>query len=100
MRFTCRRCRVTCRATLRCLALTLQAVVAAVDDSSVTIDANHPLAGKELTFDVSQTRFAHERWGRLGMAARGAARGGTAEDPSGSACSAPCLAAAATLLNY
>ncbi|EFN59778.1 hypothetical protein CHLNCDRAFT_14026, partial [Chlorella variabilis] len=30
----------------------MQAVVAAVDEESVTIDANHPLAGKALMFDV------------------------------------------------
>ena len=35
------------------LPLSVQAVVAAMDDQSITIDANHPLAGKELTFDVS-----------------------------------------------
>jgi peptide-methionine (S)-S-oxide reductase len=28
-----------------------------MDDSSITIDANHPLAGKELTFDVEVTRI-------------------------------------------
>ncbi len=30
----------------------LQAVVAALDDESVTLDLNHPLAGKKLNFDV------------------------------------------------
>lgn len=31
---------------------TIAVVVADVDDSSVTLDANHPLAGQNLTFDV------------------------------------------------
>lgn len=35
----------------------MPAVVAAMDDNSITIDANHPLAGKELTFDVEVTRI-------------------------------------------
>lgn len=30
----------------------LQAVVAAIDDNEVTLDLNHPLAGKKLNFDV------------------------------------------------
>ena len=34
----------------------MQAVVTAVDEESVTIDANHPLAGKQLAFEVQLTR--------------------------------------------
>jgi peptidylprolyl isomerase len=30
----------------------IQVVVAAVDAETVTLDANHPLAGKDLTFDI------------------------------------------------
>lgn len=44
----------------------LQAVVAAMDEQSITIDANHPLAGKELTFAVSPSRpLAWQKTGRL-----------------------------------
>ena len=32
---------------------TMQLVIAALDDDSVTLDANHPLAGKDLTFEIS-----------------------------------------------
>ena len=28
------------------------ATIARVDDDSVTLDVNHPLAGKDLTFDI------------------------------------------------
>lgn len=31
---------------------TVMFVITAVDDANVTVDANHPLAGKDLTFDV------------------------------------------------
>ncbi|KAL4426064.1 hypothetical protein ABPG77_007860 [Micractinium sp. CCAP 211/92] len=34
----------------------MQATVVGVDDEGVTIDANHPLAGKDLTFDVELTK--------------------------------------------
>lgn len=34
----------------------MQATVVDVDDEGVTIDANHPLAGRDLTFDVKLTR--------------------------------------------
>ena len=34
----------------------VQAVVTAVDEESVSIDANHPLAGKQLSFEVQLTR--------------------------------------------
>ena len=30
-----------------------EAVVAEVDDETVTLDANHPLAGQDLTFDIA-----------------------------------------------
>lgn len=30
----------------------MQVIVKAVDDDTITVDANHPLAGKQLTFDV------------------------------------------------
>ncbi len=30
----------------------LNAVITRVDDNSVTLDANHPLAGKDLTFEI------------------------------------------------
>jgi FKBP-type peptidyl-prolyl cis-trans isomerase 2 len=31
---------------------TIDAMITAVDENSVTLDANHPLAGKDLTFDL------------------------------------------------
>ena len=31
---------------------TIDAMITAVDEDSVTLDANHPLAGKDLTFDL------------------------------------------------
>jgi len=31
---------------------TLEVTIAGVDEDTVTLDANHPLSGKELTFDV------------------------------------------------
>lgn len=37
---------------------TVLVTVAAVTDSSVTIDANHPLAGKDLTFDLELVEIA------------------------------------------
>ena len=40
-----------------------QAFVVAVDEEGVTIDANHPMAGKDLTFDVEV------RWDRAGALA-------------------------------
>ncbi len=36
----------------------LQFVVAAYDDQSVTVDANHPLAGKDLTFVIELLEVA------------------------------------------
>ncbi len=37
-----------------------------MDEQSITIDANHPLAGKELTFAVSPSRpLAWQKTGRL-----------------------------------
>lgn len=45
----------------RCSLPALQAVVAAMDDNSITIDANHPLAGKELTFDVREAGCGRAR---------------------------------------
>lgn len=32
-----------------------------MDEQAITIDANHPLAGKELTFDVSPARAGPAR---------------------------------------
>lgn len=36
----------------------VDAVVTAVDDEAVTLDANHPLAGQALTFDVTLVEIA------------------------------------------
>lgn len=35
----------------------IQAVITDVSGDSVTIDANHPLAGEDLTFDIELTEF-------------------------------------------
>ena len=32
---------------------TIEVKVTAITDSEVTLDANHPLAGKDLTFDIT-----------------------------------------------
>lgn len=39
-----------------CGCTVVQATVVGVDDEGVTIDANHPLAGKDLTFAVELTK--------------------------------------------
>lgn len=36
----------------------LQLVVVALDDATVTLDANHPLAGQVLTFELTLVEFA------------------------------------------